>query len=114
MPLYDFRCGECGLAQTRLFRSFEASQDAACEACGGKDMERLVAAVAFHRSLSSIHEAAGEPKGPGDMSYYSDPRNIGRNAETAAAKMGYELPNEIRTMIDSARDGELPASIKDV
>lgn len=107
MPLYEFRCRACGLRQTRLFQTFEASQAATCSGCGAGSMTRLVSRFSVGHSVSQIHERTSA----GD---FSDPRNIGRFAEERAAAMGVELPSEVRTMIDAARDGDLPAPVKDL
>lgn len=41
MPMYDFKCGECGLVSEILIRNMN-SQDVRCPDCGGDNMERLI------------------------------------------------------------------------
>jgi ferritin-like protein len=84
----------------------------ACPACGG-DLVRLVSSFAHHRSVKDIHESSGSPDRPGP-DYYQDPRNIGRWTEKRFQEMGMEMPSEISDMIQAAREGELPESVKDL
>ena len=46
--------------------------------------------------------------------YYKDPRNIGRGLEKQFKDMNMQIPAEIQNSIDSARDGVLPDSIRDL
>lgn len=45
------------------------------------------------------------------MSYYKDPRNIGRNVEETLRRWNYDMPREVRNAIDAARDGTLPEGV---
>lgn len=40
MPIYDYRCRECGRVSEVLIRTSEGK--ARCTHCGGEDMERLI------------------------------------------------------------------------
>ena len=42
MPIYDFKCQECGTISEILLRS--SDQAARCPDCGGENMERLISA----------------------------------------------------------------------
>jgi putative FmdB family regulatory protein len=41
MPIYDFKCRECGEVSEVLVRNVE-SPDIRCPACGGSNMEKLI------------------------------------------------------------------------
>jgi len=45
MPLYEYRCQECGHEFEELV-PFSAADDVACEKCGSKRTERLVSGFA--------------------------------------------------------------------
>jgi len=84
-----------------------------CPACGGSDLKRAVSTFAHHKSISTIHEEAGDPvKAPWD--FYKDPRNIGRMTEKRFQDMGVEMPADVKQTIDAAREGELPKQLKDL
>ena len=48
MPIYDYRCKECGTVFEALVRSFD-SQAVKCPGCGSEDMEKLVSAASMIR-----------------------------------------------------------------
>ena len=50
MPIYEYRCGRCGLRQSRLVYTWTPPDRLVCRACAAADLTRLVSAFAFHRS----------------------------------------------------------------
>lgn len=49
MPIYEYRCGECGKKSSALLPSF-SSPDPACPHCGKPALKRLVSTFATTRS----------------------------------------------------------------
>ena len=43
MPIYDYKCDECGTVSELLVRNMDSSV-IACPECGSKDMEKLISA----------------------------------------------------------------------
>jgi putative FmdB family regulatory protein len=43
MPIYDYKCKECGMVFEALVRSLD-SQAVKCPSCGSENMERLISA----------------------------------------------------------------------
>ena len=109
LPIYEYRCQACSRKSSVFFRSFSdtESKKVTCEHCSSEDVERVISAVAHHKTLQQIHEESGSPKDRAMPDYYKDPRNIGRWAEERFARYGQEMPEEIRTKIDAAREGSL-------
>ena len=50
MPIYEYRCQQCGLRQSRLVYSWTAAGSLACRECAGANLTRLVSGFSFHRS----------------------------------------------------------------
>ena len=111
MPIYEYKCRDCGRLTSVFVKSVGSSPDARCKACGSKKLERALSAFAYHRSASAIGADLDEPKRLED---YKDPRQIGRWTERKFQEYGVDMPKEAREMIDAAREGELPAPIKDL
>jgi putative FmdB family regulatory protein len=44
MPIYDFRCQECGEVSEFLLSNFGAGENLACPSCGSENLERLISA----------------------------------------------------------------------
>jgi putative FmdB family regulatory protein len=112
MPIYEFKCRDCGKLNSVFTRSVTAPLDKKCERCGSKKLERALSKFAHHRSEADIlRDYGSEPKRLED---YKDPRQIGRWAERKFDEFGVEMPKEARKMIDAAREGEFPDPVKDL
>jgi len=112
MPIYEFKCQDCGRLTSVFVKSMASSYKAVCQHCGGKKLERALSRFAYHKSEQAILEEYGsEPKRLED---YKDPRQIGRWVERKFDEYGIDLPEDARKMIDAAREGEFPEPVKDV
>jgi len=111
MPIYEFKCQECGRLTSVFVRSMGTSSEASCRHCGSRHLERAVSRFAYHKSEQTILEEHGsEPKRLED---YKDPRQIGRWVERKFKDYGMDVPDEARKMIDAAREGEFPEPVSD-
>lgn len=112
MPIYEFKCADCGRLSSIFTKSMGKEFEATCQHCGGRNLSRAVSRFAYHRSEQALLEQYGaEPERPED---YKDPRQIGRWTERKFKEYGLELPEQAREMIDAAREGELPEPVKDL
>ncbi len=107
MPIYELRCSVCGRITNVFTRSVNASFDSRCGYCGSEQVSRLPPRIARYRPSSSGSGSSGAEAS-------DDPRQIGRWVEQRFDEMGLELPQEARTMIDAAREGEFPEPVKDL
>ena len=114
MPIYEFLCPKCNTKSSILLRSMAESFTAECPTCGSSDLTRVISSFAYHKSVKTIHEEAGEPQRFPGPDYYKDPRNIGRWAEKRFDELGVEMPRQAQEMIQAAREGEMPESLKDL
>lgn len=112
MPIYEYRCDECGRLTSVFTKSMSAEADATCTHCGSRKLSRALSRFAYHKSEQRVLEEVGEH--PGRLEDYKDPRQIGRWAERKFAEYGMELPDEARQMIDAAREGELPSPVDEL
>ena len=63
MPIYEFKCQECGRLTSVFVRSVGAPNDATCQHCGGRRLERVISRFAYHKSEQAILDEYGsEPK----------------------------------------------------
>ena len=113
MPVYEFQCNQCKQRVSLFVRKMSDSAVFNCPVCDGEDMTRLFSNFAYHRSVKSVHEESGDVDSAG-ADFYKDPRNIGRWTESRFQEMGMEVPSNVQQMIQAAREGELPAPIKDL
>ncbi|MFQ6028544.1 MAG: zinc ribbon domain-containing protein [Dehalococcoidia bacterium] len=108
MPIYEYRCGECGKVSSFFTRSINSTLDPVCSHCQSQDMQRRMSSFALGKTAKSVHESSS---GGGALDYYSDPRNIGRHVEDSFSQHGVELPQSVRDTIDAAREGHLPKEV---
>jgi len=111
MPIYEYKCQDCGRLTSVFVKSITSEVDTACRHCGGANLSRAVSGFAYHKSEATIlQEYGSEPKRVED---YRDPRQIGRWVERKFHEMGEDLPDSTRKMIDAAREGELPPPLSE-
>ncbi|NQW23103.1 MAG: zinc ribbon domain-containing protein [SAR202 cluster bacterium] len=111
MPIYEYRCQACARVSSFFLKSINSELEPVCAHCQSKDMARRMSSFAMGKTVGSVHEnfaSGSEHRTPG---YYSDPRNIGRNVESAFSKYGVEMPQTVRDNIDAARSGETPKGL---
>ncbi|HEY8491065.1 MAG TPA: zinc ribbon domain-containing protein [Dehalococcoidia bacterium] len=114
MPIYEFKCRDCGRLSSIFVRTVHAEYQAACKHCGGANLDRAVSRFAYHKTAQQIVEEYGVPEPGSPPEAYKDPRQIGHWVERKFEEYGMELPEEARTMIDAAREGEFPDPVKDL
>jgi putative FmdB family regulatory protein len=114
MPIYEFKCQQCGRLTSIFTKGINASYEAKCQHCGGTDLSRAVSRFAYHKSEQRILEEYGEPGFDAPLEQYRDPRQIGRWVERRFDEFGIELPEESKRMIEAAREGEFPEPVKDL
>jgi len=112
MPIYEFRCQDCGRVTSVFVKSMGADVDAACSACGGRKLSRALSRFAYHKSEQRVLEEHGAE--PQRLEDYKDPRQIGRWVERKFGEYGMELPDQAREMIDAAREGEFPKPVDEL
>ena len=108
MPIYEFRCGDCGRVSSFFTRSINTPLEPECTHCQSLAMVRRMSPFATGKSVQSVHEQHSLGSAASSPEYYSDPRNIGRHIEERFSRYGVEVPATVRESIDSARQGELP------
>lgn len=111
MPIYEYACAACKRITSGFVRGGAEPKPPRCQHCGG-ETRRALSRFAVGRSAAQVREEFGAP--PRSVEDYRDPRQIGRWVEQRFDDYGMELPEQARTMIDAAREGELPDSVKDL
>lgn len=111
MPIYEFKCQDCGRLTSIFVKTQSSEYEAVCQHCGSSKLSRAVSGFAYHKSEQTLMEELGEPKRLED---YRDPRQIGRWVERKFREYGEELPEPTKKMIEAAREGELPPQLKDL
>ncbi len=114
MPVYEYRCTDCREITSVFRRSIAATETVACEHCGGTRTERAISRFATPKTEQQALEQYGTPQLGAGPDAYRDPRQIGRWVEQRFDEMGVEMPAQTRTMIDAAREGDLPDPVRNL
>lgn len=115
MPIYEYRCQDCGKRPSIFFKSLTAVEASpACPQCGGRHLTRLISRTAQVLSEDSRLERLSE----GDLSGVdeNDPRSMARWAkkmgqEMGGDELGEDFDQAVDEMGDAGPDG--PAGMED-
>src|ERR1700738_1569329 len=105
MPIYEYRCPDCGKRPSILFKSLAAVEASpACPLCGGRHLTRLISRTAQVLSEDSRLERLSDS----DLSDVdeNDPKSMARWAKKMGQQMGGdELGEDFDQVVDEMGDG---------
>ncbi len=61
MPIYDYRCNECGSTYDIFHKVREVAEDVVCPSCGSTKHTRLISAPSFSMNGKSSHASNEAP-----------------------------------------------------
>lgn len=107
MPIYEYRCLDCGGYLSVLVRGFSDPADLRCRRCHGGRLRKLVSRFAVLHSEEDRLERLADPSMFGDVDE-NDPRSVARWARRMGQEVGEDLGDEFHEMVDRMEAGELP------
>jgi putative FmdB family regulatory protein len=107
MPLYEYRCLNCGRLTSLLVRVYQPPESPPCGRCGSTRTRRNITRVAVLRSEESRLEGLAGPSNFGDVDE-NDPRSVARWARRMGSEMGEDMGDDFREMVDQIEAGEMP------
>lgn len=113
MPIYEYRCTECGQKARKFWRTFADIDDSSlqCPSCGAHSFQRLISRVAIIRSEDSRIEDLADPSSLADLDE-DDPKSIARWMRNMSKQVGEEMPAEFDEVIDRLEAGQSPEEIE--
>jgi putative FmdB family regulatory protein len=113
MPIYEYRCQQCGMRVNRFYRSFsDIEEEPACPHCGNRKLRRLISRVSVVRSEDSRLDDLTDPSMLGDLDE-DDPKSVARWMRKMSAEAGEEMPPEFDEVIDRLETGQSPEEIEE-
>ncbi|MFZ2053123.1 MAG: zinc ribbon domain-containing protein [Candidatus Aminicenantales bacterium] len=103
MPIYEYRCRDCGCKSAFITLSVKSPLDPKCRQCGGINLEKLVSRVAVSRSEESRLESLADPAHLSGLDE-SDPRSVARWMKKMGKEMGEEAGEDFDRSIDEAME----------
>lgn len=110
MPIYEYRCPDCGKRGSRLQKMSDPSVPD-CPRCGST-MQRMISRVAFLSGEEGRMEKLSDPSAWGDVDE-NDPRSLGRMMRKMGEELGEDLGEEFREVVERLESGEDPESIEE-
>lgn len=110
MPIYEYKCVNCGRISSVFVRTFGPPDNLVCSRCGKTDLRKLVSRVAVVRSEESRLESLADPSSFGDVDE-NDPRSVARWAKRMGREMGEDLGPEFDEMVERMEAGEMPEDL---
>lgn len=99
MPIYEYRCKDCGKKSTFITLSVKSSLVPKCKKCGSGNLEKIVSRVAIFRSEESRLESLADPSKLSGLDE-SDPSSVARWMK----KMGKEVGEDLGEDFDQAAE----------
>jgi putative FmdB family regulatory protein len=103
MPIYEYRCRDCGRKSTFVTLSVKAAVEPKCPKCGGVRLEKLVSRVAVRRSAAGRVEGLADPARLGGLDE-NDPKSVARWMKTMGREMGDEMGEDLGEDFDEDID----------
>ena len=101
MPIYEFRCQECGKKSSFLLLSINSALEPRCQHCGSHKLVRLISRIAVLRSEESRLESLADPSLLGGLDE-KDPKSLAHWMKKFGREMGEELGPDFNEEVDRA------------
>src|SRR2546425_13285198 len=105
MPIYEYRCADCGKRPSIFFRSLAAVEATpACPACGGRHLTRLISRTAQVLSEDTRLDRLSDSADLSDVDE-NDPKSMARWAKKMGQQMGGdELGEDFDQVVDEMEE----------
>ena len=101
MPIYEFRCEDCGRVSEFLILKKDEFFTPYCKRCKGRNMTKVVSKVRVIRSEERRMESLADPSKWGDLDE-NDPKSIAKWMKKMGKEMGEDMEG-----VDEALDEEM-------
>jgi putative FmdB family regulatory protein len=106
MPIYEYRCDECGKIFEFLLIKREETFTPQCKRCKSKKMSRVLSRVRVVRSEESRMESLANPSKWGGLDE-KDPKSMARWMKRMGKEMGEDAGEDVDQMVEEAMEQEL-------
>lgn len=111
MPIYEYRCQDCGRKLSVFWRSRSDVKAPNCRRCGSENMTRLISRVRVVHSDESRMDDLTDDAMLADLDE-NDPRSLGRWMRKMSHEMGEDLGPEFDEIVGRLEAGEDPEEIE--
>lgn len=112
MPIYEYRCEDCGRISEFLILKREETFTPQCKRCKSKKMSRILSRVRVIRSEESRLESFADPSKWGDLDE-KDPKSMARWMKRMGKELGEEMEEDVDQMVEEAMEEEMASKSED-
>jgi len=105
MPIYEYRCEDCGKISEFLLIKTGDPLIPQCKRCKSKKMSRILSRVRVVRSEESRMESLADPSKWGGLDE-KDPKSMARWMKRMGKEMGEDMGEDVDQMVDEAMEEE--------
>jgi putative FmdB family regulatory protein len=106
MPIYEYRCNDCGKISEFLLIKTDETFIPQCKRCKSKKMSRVLSRVRVIRSEESRMENLADPSKWGGLDE-KDPKSMAKWMKKMGKEMGEEMGEDVDAMVDEAMEEEM-------
>lgn len=103
MPIYEYRCKDCGKRSSHLVLNIRNPAPAACTHCRSAKLERILSRFAAPKSEEARLESLADPSKFGDLDE-NDPQSMARFMKKMGREMGEDFGDEFDETLEGAGD----------
>ncbi len=111
MPVYEYRCRDCGRKFSLFVRSPDGPTVGPCPRCGSLEVSRLISRVAVMKSEETRLEELTDPSSLLSDLDENDPKSVARWMRRMSKEIGEDMGPEFDEAIDRIEAGEDPNKV---
>ncbi|MEW5901154.1 MAG: zinc ribbon domain-containing protein [Acidobacteriota bacterium] len=103
MPIYEYRCRECGKKSTFITLSVKSALNPKCKKCGSLNLDKLVSRIVVSQSEESRLDRLADPSRLSGLDE-SDPKTVARWMKRMGKEMGEDAGEDFDESIDETME----------
>jgi putative FmdB family regulatory protein len=107
MPIYEYRCRDCGARSSFLVGVTSERVAIACRRCGSEHMDKLISRCRYVMSEDTRMEKMLDPSAFGDLDE-DDPKSVARWARKFGSQLGEDVGEDFDEMLEDLESGKMP------
>jgi putative FmdB family regulatory protein len=111
MPIYEYRCEDCGRRVTLLIRRPDQEAEAACPRCGSRRLNRLWSRFAIARSEESRLERLADEASLAGLDE-NDPKSVARWVKRMGQELGEDMGEDFEQALEEMEQEEAAGASK--
>jgi putative FmdB family regulatory protein len=106
MPIYEYRCNDCGKISEFLLIKIDETFIPQCKRCKSKKMSRILSKVRVIRSEESRMESLADPSKWSGLDE-KDPKSMAKWMKRMGKELGEDMGEDVDAMVDEGMEEEM-------